>query len=140
MAVRKFSSFISLDEWERSRSSSYSSSKTTTDDEESGGGVTISKSVDNPGRAEYLAKKKRGEDAGKDPGTRTEVSRIESPDKNTRTVTTSKSKSPDWDDDIEVDPKFNKYPNARKEIDATNAARKKVNPNIVKRNPDDNDW
>lgn len=139
MAVRKFSSFI-LNEWEKSRSSSYSSSKTTTDDEESGGGVTISKSVDNPGRAEYLAKKKRGEDAGKDPGTRTEVSRIESPDKSSRTVTTTKSKSPEWDDDIEVDPKFNKYPNARKEIDAANAARKKVNPDIVKRNPDDSDW
>lgn len=140
MAVRKFTSFI-LNEWEKSRSSSYSSSKTTTDDEESGGGVTISKSVDNPGRAEYLAKKKRGEDAGKDPGTRTEVSRIESPDKNTRTVTTSKSKSPDWDDDIEIDSKFDKYPNARKEIESANAARKKVNPDIVKRNPkDDEDW
>ena len=139
MAVRKFSSFI-LNEWERSRSSSFSSSKTTTDDQESGGGVTISKSVDNPGRDEYNAKKRRGEDAGKDPGTRTEVSRIESPDKNTRTVTTSKSKSPDWDDDVEADPKFDKYPNARKEIDDANAARKKVNPNIVKRNPNDHDW
>lgn len=139
MAVRKFSSFI-LNEWERSRSSSYSSSKTTTDDEESGGGVTISKSVDNPGRAEYLAKKKRGEDAGKDPGTRTEVSRIESPDKNTRTVSTSKSRSPDSDDDIEIDSKFDKYPNARKEIETANAARRKVNPDIVKRNPKDEDW
>lgn len=97
MAVRNFSSFI-LNEWERSRSSSFSSSKTTTDDEESGGGVTISKSVDNPGRAEYNAKKRRGEDAGKDPGTRAEVSRIESPTKNTRTVTTSKSTSPDDED------------------------------------------
>ena len=140
MAVRKFSSFI-LNEWERSRSSSFSSSKTTTDDEESGGGVTISKNVDNPGRDEYNAKKRRGEDAGKDPGSRMEISRIESPDKSTRTVTTSKSKSPDWDDDdVEIDPKFNKYPNARKEIDAANAARNKVNPNIVKRNPKDNDW
>ena len=96
MAVRKFSSYI-LNEWERSRSSSFSSSKTTTDDEESGGGVTISKSVDNPGRAEYLAKKKRGEDAGKDPGTRTEVSRIESPDKSSRTVTVKRnSDDNDW--------------------------------------------
>jgi hypothetical protein len=48
---------------------------------------------------------------------------------------------PAWDDDIEMDPKFNKYPNAKAEFEKARAAAKQVNPNIVPRSQaTDDDW
>jgi hypothetical protein len=47
-----------------------------------------------------------------------------------------------WDNDIEIDSKFDKYPNAKAEIERANAAARAVNPNIVVRKPGtkDEDW
>jgi hypothetical protein len=47
-----------------------------------------------------------------------------------------------WDNDIEIDSKFDKYPNAKAEIQSANKARNTPNPNIVVRKPGtkDEDW
>jgi hypothetical protein len=58
-----------------------------------------------------------------------------------KTAPQSAAPQPAWDDDIEMDPKFNKYPNAKAEFEKARAAAKQVNPNIVPRSQaTDDDW